>query len=111
MFPVYYLSYCLAFSLQPCDHLLGQGSLVCDVALCFCHFPILFHHHFSVIVTVCRALGAQGIYSTHGPPSFMHPLWLQKRNSGCILPLSYAYFALGPILFLEAGVALDCINS
>ena len=53
-----------------------------------------YYHHFSVIVTVCRGLGAQGIYSTHGTPSFMHPLWLQKRNSGCILPLSYAFFAL-----------------
>ena len=46
--------------------------------------------HFSVIVTVCRGPCALGIYSTHGTPSFMHPLWLQKRNSGCILPLSYA---------------------
>ena len=29
--------------LQPCGHLLGKGwrlgSLVCDVFLCFCHFP------------------------------------------------------------------------
>ena len=45
-------------------------------------------HHISVIVTVCRGPCALGIYSTHGTPSFMHPLWLQKRNSGCILPLS-----------------------
>ena len=54
----------------------------------------LGHHHFSVIVTVCRGPCSLGIYSTHSTPSFMHPLWLQKRNSGCILPLSYAYFAL-----------------
>ena len=39
----------------------------------------------------CVGPCARGIYSTHGTPSFMHPLWLQKRNSGCILPLSYAY--------------------
>ena len=51
----------------------------------------MYHHHFSVIVTVCRGPCALGIYSTHGTPSFMHPLWLQKRNSGCILPLSYPY--------------------
>ena len=38
------LAYCLVRSLQPCDHLLEKGgslgSLVCDVFLCFCHFPI-----------------------------------------------------------------------
>ena len=32
------------FLLQPSDHLLGKdwplGSLVCDVFLCFCHFPM-----------------------------------------------------------------------
>ena len=56
--------------------------------------PNRIHHHISVIVTVCRGPFALGIYSTHGTPSFMDPLWLQKRNSGCILPLSYAYFAL-----------------
>ena len=31
-------------SLQPCGHLLGKdwplGSLVCDIFLCFCHFPM-----------------------------------------------------------------------
>ena len=36
--------YFLVCSLHPCDHLLGKGwpldSLVCDVVLCFCHFPI-----------------------------------------------------------------------
>ena len=35
---------CVVCSLQPCDHLLGKGwplgSLVFDVYLCFCHFPI-----------------------------------------------------------------------
>ena len=34
----------LACSLQPCGHLLGNGwpfgSLVSDVLLCFCHFPM-----------------------------------------------------------------------
>ena len=39
-----FVSYCLFCSLQPCDHVLGKGrplgSLVCDVLLCFCHFPI-----------------------------------------------------------------------
>ena len=39
-----YLSYCLVCSLQHCGHLLGKdwplGSLVFDVFLCFCHFPI-----------------------------------------------------------------------
>ena len=38
------LSYCLVCFLQPCGHLLGKGwplgSLVCDVFICFCHFPI-----------------------------------------------------------------------
>ena len=38
------LSYCLVCLLQPCCHLLGKGeplgSLVCDVFLYFCHFPI-----------------------------------------------------------------------
>ena len=33
-------------SLQPCGHLLGKGwplgSLVCDIFLCFCHFPMWF---------------------------------------------------------------------
>ena len=59
------------------------------------YFMLLaLYHHISVIVTVCRGPCALGIYSTHGIPSFMHPLWLLKRNSGCILPLSYAYFAL-----------------
>ena len=37
------MSSCL-FLVQPCDYLLGKGwplgSLVCDVFLCFCHFPI-----------------------------------------------------------------------
>ena len=37
------LLYCLVSSLQPCGHLLEKGrplaSLVCDVSLCFCHFP------------------------------------------------------------------------
>ena len=40
------LWYCIVFSLQSCDHLLGKGwplaSLVCDVSLCFCHFPIVW---------------------------------------------------------------------
>ena len=35
---------CLVYFLQPHDHLLGKGwplgSFVCDVFLCFCHFPI-----------------------------------------------------------------------
>ena len=35
---------CLVCSLQPCGHLLGKGwplgSLVCDVFLCYCHFPM-----------------------------------------------------------------------
>ena len=38
------LSCFLVCSLQPCGHLLGKGlplgSLVCDVFLCFCHFPM-----------------------------------------------------------------------
>ena len=38
------LSYFLVCSLQTCGHLLGKGwplgSLVCDVFLCFCHFPM-----------------------------------------------------------------------
>ena len=38
------LSYCLVSFLQPCGHLLESacplGSLVCDISLCFCHFPI-----------------------------------------------------------------------
>ena len=38
------LSYCLVCFLQPCSHLLGKdwplGSPVCNVFLCFCHFPI-----------------------------------------------------------------------
>ena len=38
------LSFCLVCSLQPCGHLLGKGwplgRLVCDVFLCFCHFPM-----------------------------------------------------------------------
>ena len=49
MDPFYYLcfvSYCTVCSLQPCGHLLGKdchlGSLVCDVFLCLCHFPILW---------------------------------------------------------------------
>ena len=37
-------SCCSVCSLQPCDHLLWKswslGFLVCDVFLCFCHFPI-----------------------------------------------------------------------
>ena len=41
---VCFVSYCLVCSLQPCGHLLGKGrpldSLVCDVFLCFCYFPI-----------------------------------------------------------------------
>ena len=40
---VSYLSCFLVSSLQPCGHLLGNGSflgsLVYDVLLCFCHFP------------------------------------------------------------------------
>ena len=39
-----YLLYCLVCVMQPCGHLLGKGWLlgspVCDVFLCFCHFPI-----------------------------------------------------------------------
>ena len=68
-----------------------------DFNFAIVNFPFLdedvprSHHHYSVIVSVCRGPCARGIYSTHGTPSFMHPLWLQKRNSGCILPLSYAY--------------------
>ena len=38
------LSYCLVCSLQACKYLLGKGwplgSIVYDVFLCFCHFPI-----------------------------------------------------------------------
>ena len=38
------LLYYPVFSLKPCDYLLGKswplGSLVCDVSLYFCHFPI-----------------------------------------------------------------------
>ena len=38
------LSYCLVCKLQPSGNLLETGwpldSLVCDVFLCFCHFPI-----------------------------------------------------------------------
>ena len=38
------LSCFLVCSLQPCGHLLGKGwprgSLICDVLLCFCHFPM-----------------------------------------------------------------------
>ena len=57
-----------------------------------CRCPIKnYYYYYSVIVSVCRGPCARGIYSTHGTPSFKHPLWLQKRNSGCILPLSYAY--------------------
>ena len=37
---------------------------------------------FSVMMSVCRGPFALGIYSTHGTPSFMHPLWLQKRKFG-----------------------------
>ena len=39
------LSCFLVCSLQPCGHLLGKGcplcSLVCDVFLCLCHFPMM----------------------------------------------------------------------
>ena len=38
------LLYCLVCSSPPCDYLLGKdwplGSLLCDVFLGFCHFPI-----------------------------------------------------------------------
>ena len=38
------LSCCLVCPLQPCCHLLGKGwplgSLVCDVFLCYSHFPM-----------------------------------------------------------------------
>ena len=38
------LSNFLVCLLQPCGHLLGKGlplgSLVCDVLVCFCHFPM-----------------------------------------------------------------------
>ena len=37
------LIYCLVCFLQQCDHLLGRAvllALLCDVFLCFCHFPI-----------------------------------------------------------------------
>ena len=67
---------------------------------------------FSVIVTVCRGPCAQSIYSTHGTPSFMHPLgFKKKRNSGCILPLSYAYFfihrfTLINVAYLDLGYKL-----
>ena len=44
VFYVSYLSCCSVCSLQPCGHLLRKGqplcSLVCDVFLCFCHFPM-----------------------------------------------------------------------
>ena len=46
MFVIYVscLSRCLISSLQHCGHLLGKGwplgSLVGDVFLCFCHFPM-----------------------------------------------------------------------
>ena len=40
------LPYCHVCSLQPCGHLLEKGlllgSLVCDVFLWFCHFPMRF---------------------------------------------------------------------
>ena len=49
---------------------------------------------FSVILTACRGPGALSIYSTHGTPSFMPHYGFKKRNSGCILPLSYACFEL-----------------
>ena len=58
--------------------------------------------HFSVMTSVCRGPFALGIYSTHGTPSFMHPLWLQRRNSDCIPPLSYAY--LHCLFALSKGV-------
>ena len=36
--------FCFVCSLQPCDHILGEGSPlgshVYEVSLCFCHFPI-----------------------------------------------------------------------
>ena len=39
------LPYCHVCILQPCGHLLGKGlslgSPVCDVFLCFCHFPFV----------------------------------------------------------------------
>ena len=47
--------------------------------------------HFSVMMSVCRGPFALSIYSTHGTPSFMHPLWLQKKKSDCFPSLSYAY--------------------
>ena len=41
---VIYVSCFFDCSLQPCGHLLGRGwplgSLVCDVLLYFCHFPM-----------------------------------------------------------------------
>ena len=47
---------------------------------------LFFFFYYSVIVSVCRGPCARGIYSTHGTPSFMHPLWLQKRNSIGLYP-------------------------
>ena len=49
---------------------------------------VLKHTLFGYDVGVRRSLR---LYNMHGTPSFMHPLWLQKRNFGCIPPLSYAY--------------------
>ena len=45
------LSYCLVCSLQPCGHLFGEGSLVCDVFLCFVIFP------YGVLVKVWYLIG------------------------------------------------------
>ena len=41
------LSFCTVFELyemlQSCDRLTSWRSLVCDVSLCFCYCPLLFH--------------------------------------------------------------------
>ena len=39
-----FICICLCHVVLPCDHLLGKGCPldfpVCDVLVCFCHFPI-----------------------------------------------------------------------
>ena len=44
---------------------------------------------FSYKVGVVRP-HASGIYCAHKTPSFMHPLRLRKRSSGCSMPISYS---------------------
>ena len=73
----------------------------CTKLLAFDEKKITFIHYisnsscsyilFSVMMSVCRGPFALSIYSTHGTPSFMHPLWLQKKKSDRFPSLSYAY--------------------